>query len=233
MKKIALGGLISILLLSCYFIFNDKNELNESDVKNNIEDKTTNEEQKDTIVINTTADMEVDYSNMSELKSSANYIALVKIDKVIGADNYSTINKMYVFPYTYGKMTIIKSYKGNIEENKEVTFYKLGGTIELKKYYESLNVTQKEKFDANYIKNKTQDFKVKKVQMNLGKEVNVEENKTYLVFMNEETSYHKEKDSYAIVGLEYGIREVKSINNDNLLAKNNVTGEYETLRLTK
>lgn len=47
----------------------------------------------------------------------------------MGTDNYGTIYKRYVFPYTYGTMTILNVYKGSLEINKEVKFYKLGGTL--------------------------------------------------------------------------------------------------------
>lgn len=225
MKKILTISLFSLLLVVCYYSFKEGNSKEDNKI-------TTTEEEKDTLIISTTLDSAVDYSNNEVLKESSKYIALVKINKILGTDNYGTIYKRYVFPYTYGTMTILNVYKGSLEINKKVKFYKLGGTLPIEKYYEGLNKTQKEKFDADNQKNQTIDKSaLKNVKVIVGKDCDIKENETYLVYLNDETTYHGEEDSYAIVGLEYGIRKVKNVKDNVLTVKNNETGKYETMEI--
>lgn len=81
-------------------------------------------------------------------------------------------------------------------------------------------------------KNQTIDKSaLKNVKVIVGKDCDIKENETYLVYLNDETTYHGEEDSYAIVGLEYGIRKVKNVKDNVLTVKNNETGKYETMEI--
>lgn len=84
---------------------------------------------------------------------------------------------------------------------------------------------------------KEEKVKYKYVDSYTGKKVQIEKDKFYLVYLTDEKSYKNEENSYAIIGFEYGLRKVKT-DNDNLVTTesfkdldvlNNETGEYEKL----
>ena len=202
MKKILIIGLMLVILTGC----NNKKELN-TNIKNNNENSIINEEiiEDNILTVHSEADTFLDFSDNSVIFNSVKYVALVKIEEVAGSDNYSYVTNQYVLPYTYGKMKILKVFKGDLEINKVVDFYRLGATMEFDKYYEGLTDSEKDKF--------------------------------YLVYLTDEKSYKNEENSYAIIGFEYGLRKVKT-DNDNLVTTesfkdldvlNNETGEYEKL----
>ena len=172
---------LCILLLACVMITGCESKENaSSDVKENtssdVKENTSNEVKDNVLVINSEADTLYNYADSSVIYSLADYIAIVKIDEITGVDNYSYISNEYVLPYTYGNMTVIKSYKGNLEENKSVKFYRLGGSISYEKYYSGLTTGEKEKIDSV---NKNNLNKYKYVDISVGKKVDIKENNYY------------------------------------------------------
>lgn len=61
MKKILTISLFSLLLVVCYYSFKEGNPKEDNKI-------TTTEEEKDTLIISTTLDRAVDYSNNEVLK---------------------------------------------------------------------------------------------------------------------------------------------------------------------
>lgn len=222
---------LCILLLACVMITGCENKENESfDVKENtssdVKENTSNEVKDNVLVINSEADTLYNYADSSVIYSLADYIAIVKIDEITGVDNYSYISNEYVLPYTYGNMTVIKSYKGNLEENKSVKFYRLGGSISYEKYYNGLTTGEKEKIDSV---NKNNLNKYKYVDISVGKKVDIKENNYYLVYLKGGNVYKNEDNAYGIFGLEYGIRQVKDNNLNNIEVLNNDSLKYESI----
>lgn len=207
---------------------------------NNKELNLTEQTQSDKTDLNTLRvsgdfDSLLKYEDNNVLFKASKYVALVKIDTISGSDNYSSVTDSYVMPYTYGKMTILKTFKGNLSENSKVNFYSLGATIDFEKYYEGLTEGEKNKIDRVY-ENRTVPFKY--VDFYMGREVKIQESKSYLVYLVDETAYHNESNSYAILGLDYGVRQIRINDNSNLNSVNNYgsldvlnneTGEYEKL----
>ena len=231
MKKILIIGLMLVILTGC----NNKKELN-TNIKNNNENSIINEEiiEDNILTVHSEADTFLDFSDNSVIFNSVKYVALVKIEEVAGSDNYSYVTNQYVLPYTYGKMKILKVFKGDLEINKVVDFYRLGATMEFDKYYEGLTDSEKDKINKL---NEGRKVKYKYVDSYTGKKVQIEKDKFYLVYLTDEKPYKNEENSYAIIGFEYGLRKVKT-DNDNLVTTesfkdldvlNNETGEYEKL----
>ena len=123
-------------------------------------------------------------------------------------------------------MTIIKSYKGNLEENKSAKFYRLGGSISYETYYNGLTTGEKEKIDSV---NKNKLNKYKYVDISVGKKVDIKENNYYLVYLKGGNVYKNEDNAYGIFGLEYGIRQVKDNNLNNIEVLNNDSLKYESI----
>ena len=114
MKKILTISLFSLLLVICYYSFKEGNPKEDNKI-------TTTEEEKDTLIISTTLDSAVDYSNNEVLKESSKYIALVKINKILGALGTIgiVISEMYKF-FTWHIMNI--TGKMSIQNSMEFAF---------------------------------------------------------------------------------------------------------------
>ena len=194
-----------------------------------------NNKQDDEYILNfeSNLDLAYDLSNKKEINNAFEYIALIKIDKIDGVDNYDSITKQYVSPYTYGKATILKVIKGEIPKSN-ISFRRLGGKISFEKMLEGDEAPEKllrireESGLANVPTKKI--F----VDSKISGDIDIEEGKVYLAFLEYNKEYNKENE-YWIGGLQYGLREVdmtnKNVINDvnNIKIKNNENGKWEKL----
>lgn len=189
-------------------------------------------------VVSSAHDLAINISDPAEMERVSTYIALVKIDSIDGANNYSEVSGEYVLPYTYGHMTVVENIVGDLPIGEGLEFYRLGGTISADQYYNGLTEVEKERMDfakennaalasATYIKEASDG------------DVDVEAGKTYLVYLVDETAYYAKPDTYAIIGFEGGLREVRTNSGEvatqstteatNMQVLNNFTGEWESL----
>lgn len=174
--------------------------------------------------------MSYEYPSYNKIYEESQYVAIVKIESIDGANNYSSVNDYYVYPYTYGKMKVLQVLKGNLSIDSIVNFYRLGGKISADRYYESLSASQKEMLAGLKGSNEELDFRI-------DDDIKIETGKAYLVYLQDEKFYEGKTNSYTIYGLQVGLREIKeqqssthstqSTNEIQIL--NNFTGEYENL----
>lgn len=211
MKKIIPVLLVALLLSAC----------------------TTNAtENKEESVYPVTASMSytIDLSNPSDVAEQADYVALVHIGQIEGADNYSTLSEEYTIPYTYGKMTVLEVLQGDLAPASGLRFYRIGGTISYDRYFEGLSQPQQEKLLSTLEKGSKPD----KIKFQIEDNIDIEENKDYLVYLKKDTAYAKE-DGYGIICFAGGLREVKaeqddiSLENPNTQVFNNFTQQWENL----
>ncbi len=181
-------------------------------------------------------DWAYDLTDSKVLTDSFEYIALIKIDSIDGVDNYDTVINQYVLPYTYGKATVLKVLKGNINQ-EQIDFRRLGGKISFEKWLEGDDAPEKiikikEESGLKNIKNENII-----VNSTMSDDIDVEKGKIYLAFLEYDSSLNKENE-YWIGGMQYGLREVQqsnislSSNNSigNLKVKDNTTGNWTNLR---
>ncbi len=194
--------------------------------------------EQDVYVVSSAHDLAIDISDPTEMKRVSTYVALVRIDSIDGANNYSEVSQEYVLPYTYGHMTVLENIAGDLPTGESLEFYRLGGTISVDQYYNGLTEVEKERMEfakennaalasATYIK-ETSDG-----------DVDVEAGKTYLVYLVDETAYYAKPGTYAIIGFEGGLREIRTNSGEvvtqstteatNMQVLNNFTGEWESL----
>lgn len=175
--------------------------------------------------------MSYEYSSPTDLYNESEYVAIVKIESIDGVNNYSSIYDNEVYPYTYGKMRILRVLKGNLDLDSVVNFYRLGGVISANKYYNNLRTSQKESLVA--LKDSTDEL-----DFTFEDDIKIENNKIYLVYLNDEKYCEGKENSYAIHGLQIGLREVKNQQTSlkyskeqakDIMVLNNITGEYESL----
>ncbi|MCX8074813.1 MAG: hypothetical protein N2749_04415 [Clostridia bacterium] len=190
----------------------------------------TAEENAQNIVldIGVSADFSIDFSDYAVLSQEATDVIIAKVSKIDGAINYNPVKKIYTHTFTIGDMEVLSVEKGNIEANTTVPFMKLGGTIAIEEYEKTLDPMQKEKLVslAKYNeKEATKDSasKISKstfVREKMENDIDIEEDKKYLMFLK----YSRDYDRYSIIGFEYGLREFVIKTNQ---IKDNITGKFE------
>lgn len=220
--------IISVVLIAVLFIF--------CIGINVVKYKQKDESASSNNVLNVTSvfDLAYDISNSKVLANHSTYIALIKIDSIDGVTNINRKTGNPVSgPYSFGKATVIKNIKGNIP-NKNIEFSRMGGEMPYDEWIKGdidpakIESVRKE---AGLDKVSTKDIKViYKVEG----DIEIEENKTYLVYMNQDLQSNKENE-YSIQGFQYGLREILvkdgyNINGvENQKVKNNDTGKWEKL----
>lgn len=182
----------------------------------------------DTMVLSSTADVNINYGDANEMYKIAEQVVIARIDSIDGGSNYDEQTKEYVYPYTYGKMTILDVKKGTLAANQQIDYIRMGGIVTFEEYYNSLFPAQKEKLDANMKE------KPKYVKRMFGEDIDIEAGKTYLIYIGEgdtEDITMSKKVTYPIIGWEGGLRAIEGNvkAKGNLKVLNNITGEWEAL----
>lgn len=131
--------------------------------------------------------------------------ALVRIDSIDGGRNYNPIYKRYVVAETYGKMTVLKVYKGDVEIDQELTYSRFGGIITAQEYSDALNAPGSEETYLHGLG----PAKKKYVKAFVVDDIDVEVGKKYLAFLTPQTSRDGKHQEYAITGAQFGFREAR------------------------
>lgn len=178
--------------------------------------------------VSSVVDTTINLADPQALAENSNYIALAYIDSLDGANNYSEISQQYVLPYTFGQMTVLENYKGELTPGEKYGFYRLGGTLPAEQYYAGVLSPE-----ANA---KRQTMQAENGESDAGKyvrdlavgDIEIEAGKTYLAYLAPESSYYGKPDTYAIIGYQGGLREARQ-RDDVWQVLNNFTGEWEDL----
>lgn len=174
------------------------------------------------------ASWSIDISNPVVVAEQSSNIALVRIDSIDGADNYSEVSGEYVYPYSYGRMTVLENLKGDLPMDGGVTFYKVGGTITAEQHYNGLTLAQKERYEG--ATDGPDMFKYA-----FSGDVELEVGKVYLAYLKPEVAYRGDSNAYGFICAQGGLREVqiqlddRSRSNGEARVLNNFTGEWESL----
>ena len=177
------------------------------------------------------ADLAIDYSNIDNLVAESEVVALVKIKSEEGM-NYNPIREEYVPVYTTGVMeienVILNTSDVQLSEKQELEYVRLGGKIKYGEYLQGLRDVEKEKLQQDMLvktQKTTQELANKLVRDMYIDDIEIENNKEYLVFLK----YTKDYEKYNILGFEYGLREYDS---NTKMIKNNATKEFEDMEQT-
>lgn len=127
--------------------------------------------------------------NADLLIKKLDYVAIIKVNKILGYTNYSEILKKYTLPITKFEANIEKTLKGNINGTVEIKKY--GGIISMADWEKTFTEEQKEQYGYNNIpkeeKENTYINIVNSVTMSWAK---VKENTKYLVFLKEDSEVY-------------------------------------------
>jgi len=225
MKKKVLGTAVAVLgIITLGYISNSiasksDADLNTSDVS----------EENELFVQEYSASYSFSLSDVDEMYTNHEFVVLIHVDKVNPGETYRENIDKHIMPFTPGEATVLKVLKGNIK-NEKIKFFRLGGTVPYSEYVKSLYPDEKEKFESSVSDGRKRITQVKMVSHN---DIDIEEGKVYLVYMNRYDDFHTENE-YSIEGFEYGLREVnlsltKNLDLQSLNIKNNKTNEFEKL----
>lgn len=220
--------LILCVIIVVYLIMQKSNKQTTSENNQNIENKLDND-----IILykENDADLAIDYSNIDNLVAESEVVALVKIKSEEGM-NYNPIREEYVPVYTTGVMeienVILNTSDVQLSEKQELEYVRLGGEIKYGEYLQGLRDVEKEKLQQDMLvktQKTTQELANKLVRDMYIDDIEIENNKEYLVFLK----YTKDYEKYNILGFEYGLREYDS---NTKMIKNNATKEFENMEQT-
>lgn len=183
-----------------------------------------------TLSLSSEAEVNLVISDSEEMYNTATHVALVHVNSIDGGSNINEQTKEYCYPYTYGKMTIIESYKGDLSKDQSIEYVRMGGIISYDDYYSSLYASQQEKMGQ--LENKPEYVKMK-----FGEDIDIEVGKDYLVYLDnreDEDVKLAHQNAYGVIGWEGGLREVNTTattrsSNTSVQLYNNITNQWENL----
>lgn len=158
-------------------------------------------------------------------QDSVPVIALVHIDSIDGGRNYSPIYERYVLSETYGKLTVLEVYKGDVRSGQQLSYSRSGGIITKEMFQAALDIYQK---DDQYYLHGSPPAAKKYIHEKVVDDIDVEVGKDYLAFMIPASSKDGKRHEYTITGAQFGFREAKGSGADATIL-NTATGKWESL----
>lgn len=180
-----------------------------------------------------------DVSNVTELSEHATHVFIGRVDSIDGCSTTVGSGEFSPVPEEYGKISVIKSIKGEIK-TKSIKYARPGGVISVAEYekYAPEETVKNEEENRKASGKENLDKNISFYEMRHDGDIKIEIGKTYLFF----AMYNKETGYYFIFGDQYGSREIsgmsgddkkafiKSLDKDELKLKDNDTGKHESLK---
>lgn len=126
------------------------------------------------------------------------YVAIIKVNKILGYTNYSSIQNRYLWPITKLEVTVEKNLKGDLEGTIQIN--RSGGVISIANWEKTLDEEQIERYGYNELSKEEKENTYIDVIMgpSYGK---AEQGKKYLVFLRED------KETYGDLTVSAGYME--------------------------
>ncbi|MGN0568511.1 MAG: hypothetical protein ACI4JR_07985 [Acutalibacteraceae bacterium] len=237
-KSLALFlGLMFVLLCGCSSEVTDKKTQTDSEKSEAIyiSPDYVNAAKSENVLKNV-SQMDFSGADISDFESTfknSDAVAIVRIDSILGGGNYSELNKCETMVYTYGKMTVLEVYKGNIKAGDDLTYYRSGGIMKFDEYYKNLPQPIKDKYDYGFEQgNKKPEY----VESIYSDDISIEAGETYLVYLTEDDWISGAENAYDIGSLQGGMMKVNNQSKSRtafgateMKVLNNFTGEWEKI----
>lgn len=182
-------------------------------------------EDENILTVISVVDFAIDIRDPEIMMEEAEDVALVRIDEISGLGNYDEATGMYTVPYTYGEMTVLENYKGDLLVGEAVKFYRNGGILTAEEYYTGLGEELKQKYGETNADDP--ELWTKKTRYTTNEDIKLELGKTYLAYM---VPRGGEDGAYVIICAQGGLREARSsVDEEWAEVLNNFTGEWERL----
>lgn len=134
-------------------------------------------------------------------------VAIVYIDSIDGGRAYNIVTNTPSMLSTYGKMTVLRSFRGPLHQGDTVKYGRGGGIVTYDEYWETLNDAQKENLLFVYHGQKPPHKKYFKYSF--ADDIDIEAGKRYLAYAAPVKANDGHLLEYAITGLQYGLREIR------------------------
>lgn len=225
-KKIILSlsllAIVGITYTGIKYYYNDSNNYEKINKLNNENSETIAENKNILFEVISDLDTIYDNSNVSELEARSDLIIIGKIKEIDGAINYNETKKQYIKTSTIGTIKVKNIIKNNdiVSKNDEIKFVRLGGTISVAEYEKSLEPRQivRQGLDKLTSKEKENSY----IKVSISGDIEPEKNKTYLMYLK----YDEDLNRYAIIGMEYGLKEYRESTKQ---VKNNKNKQWENI----
>jgi len=240
-KKILLGTLIFLFFIALVIFFRLKN----INIKENDFNLTNNQISKYRVSSYISDKQKADAENAEislEINEEESFEDLVKksenivIVRIISLDS-SSAEYDQVVGNTFGKLIINNVIKGELKEGQVVDYAATGGYLTINEWEKYQSDTANEKRD--YIRKQNGivvDKETSYIHLQFENNIDVEEGKTYLAYIN----FNDKMDKYEIVGFERGLMEISIEQEENTISaidmklnelklKDNNSGKYELL----
>lgn len=202
-------------------------ENNSSEIANEGDEIGSSSEQNN-FAITGMLDSNFDASDITAMFEHADYVALVHVDSIDGADNYAEVIDQPVRIFTYGQFTVIDSFKGDLEIGKTTNFYRVGGTMSVDDYCKHASESRCSKMEAL-------DPEKDNVSYVVSGDIDIEAGKVYLAYLQKDEAL-RTTEGYTFQENQGGLREVQSSANysadsdpSDIKILNNFTGDWESL----
>lgn len=178
----------------------------------------------------TLIDSDINPANSTSIANDAEVIIIGTVKSIDGTVNYNPVAETYVFPRTVGQVTVNKVIKGNLNYN-EIPFMKSGGILPVSEYEKSLRESEISKMGLDKISE--EEKKTTYVKEVMSDDIEIQEGKTYLMYLK----YNQDYGCYIISYQKYGLREVDTnieSSNQAILNSNTRTiqsSEYSTIKV--
>lgn len=120
-----------------------------------------------------------------------------------GMMNYNPTTEEYVMVRTVGTVKVDKIIKGDLKED-ELPFVRLGGILPLKEYIKTQPQAHAEKMGWTSLSDEEKETRY--VKDKISGDIDIEANKTYLMYLFYSTDYER----YSIQFYQYGLREIET-----------------------
>ena len=220
-KYLLITIIIAIIMVFMYILFCGVYKNNDKTFNNDINDKVTvtpmpieyydayaSIDSKQIHEFGSILCLSVDISDPKVMDEISTSIVIATVKSIDGGSVINEVTQNSSRPITYGKLVIDKVIKGDLAQNDEILYTRLGGIVSYEDYFNSLNPAKQNNKYAQvkdhlpyikYIPNTNNDIEV---------------GKTYLIYLGNPDDSVSKIGAYGIVGMEGGLREVKSIESE-------------------
>ena len=206
---------ITAFIFAITLIFNTN--LSNSNTPSIKAEENKNETSDKILYIYDNTDMLKDISDINVLKEDAHQIVIAKVDKIEGCTNYNEKTGNYTRINTLGDVEVLQVLKGDLSIGDKIPFIRGGGTISYEEYEKGML------HSSEYKENNIYEYVTERRKG----DIEIEEGKTYLMFLY----YDTYNERYEIMAYQYGLREY-DINTKQVVDNDtNETQSIDDLRL--
>ncbi|MSA70310.1 hypothetical protein [Holdemania massiliensis] len=144
------------------------------------------------------------------LTAQSTDIVLASVCSITGGSNFNEATQSYVSPFTLGKLKIIRSLKGSLEEHQIIGYARPGGIVSAADWLLASPA-------SSHVK--TNPSEPAYIHEKIAEDIEVEVGKVYLLYLSCSVETALDPDAYTILGYQEGMREIHSLDQSEITAE--------------